>query len=73
MVFQMFVVYGLTSSQKGAPAFNQDLIDEVLQSSEQLDIPTVILGDFNSNPMESNADALQARGYQDLKQKCQAM
>ena len=65
---QLVTVYGIPNGQRGSAQFNADLILEALKAANQLDLPTIILGDFNSDPMAlSCATELEAQGFKDLK------
>eukprot|EP00438_Fugacium_kawagutii_P036292 Skav217413 [mRNA] locus=scaffold2674:357934:368154:+ [translate_table: standard] len=48
---QLLVIYGLPMNRPGATKFNSELIHAALDAAAQLPIPTVLLGDFNGNPM----------------------
>eukprot|EP00438_Fugacium_kawagutii_P030649 Skav221855 [mRNA] locus=scaffold1175:104647:110856:+ [translate_table: standard] len=49
---QFVAVYCLPSNRSGAAQFNSDLIHVALDAMMQLPIPSVLLGDFNGNPLE---------------------
>eukprot|EP00435_Cladocopium_sp_Y103_P036708 s2370_g9.t1 len=64
---QLLTLYGLPSTQPGSADFNNNLIEQALSSSRQLNLPTVILGDFNISPFALPVGAqLQLAGFKDL-------
>jgi hypothetical protein len=66
---QLITVYGVPSTQKDSATFNNDLLQQALDAITQINLPAIILGDFNVDPFTLPiAQKLQAYGFKDLKQ-----
>ena len=65
---QFFVMYGATQSISNATSFTEKLIQEAIDRSKMLPLPSVFLGDFNMSVMDSESfDPLFKQGYQPLQ------
>lgn len=66
---QLVTLYGVPSSQKDSASFNNDLLQHALHAISQVNLPAIILGDFNVDPFTLPvAPKLLALGFKDLKQ-----
>ena len=65
--FQVIVLYGKTLSVPGAQQYNDELLTFAFSQANQIPLPTIFLGDFNT-PVTQFAlwGHLQSRGYQNL-------
>lgn len=67
---QIVVVYGLAQSNTGAQQeFNDELLAVATQRAQQVDLPTIIMGDFNADVSKlSSAHKLASRGFEHVQQ-----
>ena len=66
---QLVTLYGVPSTQKDSASFNNDLLQQALHAISQVNLPAIILGDFNVDPFTLPvAQKLFALGFKDLKQ-----
>ena len=68
MHVQLIVVYGFPATYRDSHDRNCQLLQNALQASDCLPLPTIIAGDFNCNPFDLDvAIDLRHRGFQDLQ------
>ena len=66
---QVFVIYGATSSIANSVQITENLIQEAIDRSQRLNLPSVFLGDFNMDVAQSEAFApLFQHGYRHLEE-----
>ena len=66
---QMVVLYGLARSNVGAQEFNDSLLAAAAQRVQQVNLPSIIMGDFNSDVFQMPAaSSLARRGFLHLQQ-----
>ena len=68
MQIQLVTIYGLPGTYPQSQQFNNDLLLGALEATSQILLPTVIGGDFNTDPTQLPAFAeARQRGFLDLK------
>ena len=66
---QLIVVYGLAQSNPGAQEFNDAILATATQRVQQVNLPAIILGDFNADVAKlSSAHKLANLGFLHLQQ-----
>ena len=69
MQIQIVTLYGLPGTYPQSHQFNNDLLLGALEATSHIHLPTVIGGDFNTDPTQLPAFAeARQRGFLDLKQ-----
>eukprot|EP00438_Fugacium_kawagutii_P030139 Skav208655 [mRNA] locus=scaffold3489:130348:135513:+ [translate_table: standard] len=64
---QIVTLYGYASGNANATAFTVDLVQQALHMVDQVQLPYLIMGDFNMDPLRSAlADELSSRNVRDL-------
>ena len=66
---QLIIMYGLAQSNSGAQEFNDALLATATQRVQQVNLPAIILGDFNADVYKlPSAHRLATLGYLHLQQ-----
>ena len=66
---QIITLYGLPGTQKDSLDFNNELFRQALTAASLINLPTIILGDFNVDPFSLPiSQELQQKGFKDLPQ-----
>ena len=66
---QLIIIYGLAQSNSGAQEFNDSLLATATQRVQQVNLPAIILGDFNADVYKlPSAHRLAQLGFLHLQQ-----